>query len=245
MKKRKPIVIAAIALAAAIGLALLSAAVLWFKQYYDYRYALEDYYYTVVPLDYDFTPTRIYNSNGEYMGLTSIYNLMCYNADGKERELEFRVFTDMHDLYPPGTYVKVSASRQWATGKSALAESDVPGPALEKIKASFTASSASTLEEYADERTMQLRRRDTPSADVSCTLSGNDLVYTYIFDADAKESAADSAELLDLVYKAQFRTDEETFPELDAIRLEIKLDDGTTVFSKRYDEKVRFGYEIG
>jgi uncharacterized protein YxeA len=244
MAKRKPIAKVIVVLAAVAVLALLATAIVWFKQYYDYRYALEDYYYTVVPLDYDFTPTKSYNSNGEYMGMVSIYNLMCYNADGVERELEFRVLTDMHDLYPPGTYVKVSASRQWAIGKSALAESDVPEPALERIKAGFTASPASTLDEYADERTKQLRRRGTPPAEVFCALSGNELVYTYIFGADAKELAAESAELLDLVYKSQFRTDEETFPELDAIRLEIKLDDGTMVFSNRYDEKVRFGYEL-
>ena len=240
MKKRKPIIIASVVLAAA----LLAACVIWFKQYYDYRYALEDYYYTVVPLDYDFTPTISLNSDGKPTGaLESNYDLMCYNADGKARRLDFRVFLDMHDLYPPGTFLKVSASKQFATSKVALPEAEVPEKALEKIKETYAASSAASLAEYAEERTRILKARVSTAAEASCAANGTELIYTYVYSALAKETALGDRELLDPVYKSQFRADKETFPELAAIQLIIKLDDGTEIFSKKYNEIVKFGYE--
>ncbi|MDR0221470.1 MAG: DUF1093 domain-containing protein [Lachnospiraceae bacterium] len=243
MKKQKTRAKVFMALAAVLAAAVFVAAVLWFKQYYDNRYVLEDYYYTVVPLDYDFTPARVYNTSGEYMGLRSTYKLRCFSADGQERELEFTASLDMHDLYPPGTFVKVAASKQWATGKNAVAESDVPAAALEKIRAVYPASVAATLAEYAAERMRQLGLHNTPSLEIACEAAGNELIYTYTYSAGAKELAAEAAELLDPVYKSQFRADKEAFPELAAIFLEIKLDDGTVVFTRKYNEIVRFGYE--
>jgi len=228
----------------ALAAFLLASGAFWLKQYYDDRYAIEDYYYTVVPLDYDCTPERAYSSDGKYMGLEKEYSLTCYSSDGKERTLEFKAFLSMQDLYPPGTYVKVSASRKWATGKRALAEADVPETALAMIKEHFIPSSASTLSEYAGERTRQLSAWASSSTDAYCAVAGSDLVYTYIYGAEAKELALSDSELLDPVYKAQFRTDKEAFPELGAIRLLIKLEDGTVVFSKEYDKLVKFGYEM-
>jgi hypothetical protein len=73
---------------------------------------------------------------------------------------------------------------------------------------------------------------------------GNELIYTYTYSAGAKELAEESAELLDPVYKSQFRGDKEAVPELEAIYLEIKLDNGTVIFTQRYNEMVRFGYEL-
>jgi len=239
MKKRKLIIIVSTVLV----VALLAAITIWLKQYYDYRYALEDYYYTIVPLDYDFTPTISYSDNGKAVGFEANYDLMCYNADGKARQLDFRVFPDMHDLYPPGTYVKVAASKQWATSKVAVPETDIPEKALEKIKENYVPSSAASLAEYAEERTRILKARVSTAAVASCVLNETELVYTYVYSASAKETALSDRELLDPVYKSQFRADKETFPELTAIQLIIKLDDGTEIFSKKYDEIVRFGYE--
>ncbi|MDR0221767.1 MAG: YxeA family protein [Lachnospiraceae bacterium] len=244
MKKKKPITIIFLALAGVIAVVVLVAAVLWFKQYYDNRYVLEDYYYTVVPGDYDFTPVRVYNESGAFMGWRSTYKLRCFNADGKERELEFTAALDMHDLYPPGTFVKVAASKQWATGKNAVAEGDVPVVAWEKIRAVYPASAATTLTEYAEERTEQLSRRNTPSLSIACAVAGDELVYTYTYSAGAKELAEEAAELLDSVYRSQFRADKEAFPELEAIYLEIKLADGAVVFSRKYNDVVRFGFEL-
>jgi len=243
LNKRKPVFKIIMILTVLLTVGLLATGVLWFKQYYDYRYALEDYYYTVVPLDYDYTPARAYDSEDNYVGLEKEYNLVCYNADGKKRELEFKVFLDVQDLYPPGTYVRVSASKQWTIGKSALAESDVPEKALEKVKEHYAPSSASTLSEYADERTRQLSTWVSPATDVFCTLIETDLVYTYVYSSEAKELALSDVELLDPVYKSQFRPDKDTFPELEAISLIIKLEDGTEIFSQKYNERVMFSYE--
>jgi len=225
----------------AIIVLLLAAGVIWAKQYYDNRYAIEDYYYTAVPLDYDFTPTMSYSTDGEPMGLESNYRLFCYNAEGEARELEFRVSTSMHDLYPPGTFVKVGASKLWATGKHAVPETDVPEKALEKIN--YTPSSASTLTEYAAERTRLLKTRAYPVADVSCDANETDLIYTYVYGTTVKESALRDVESLDWVYRSQFRTDKDMFPELAAIHLIVELNDGTEIFSRKYDKIVRFGYE--
>jgi len=244
LNKRNPAIKIIIIATVALAVALLAAGVLWFKQYYDYRYALEDYYYTVIPLDYDITPERAYNSNGEFMRLEKEYNLSCFNADGRERELEFNVFLDMQELYPPGTYVRVSASKQWAIGKSALAEDDVPETALKKIKENFKSSSAMSLHEYADERSRQLNVKVSSAVEASCSLIENELFYAYVYSAQARETASSDAELLDPVYRSQFRTDKDTFPELKAIHLIIKLDDGTEVFSEQYSERVKFGYEM-
>jgi len=239
MKIRRLIVI----LAVILGGVLLTMGAIWFKQYYDNRYVLEDYYYTIVPLDYDYTPRMSHSDDGQAMGLETSYDLVCYNADGKARKLEFRVFLDSHDLYPPGTYVKVSASKQLAMGKSALAETDVPEKALEKIKENNAPSSAVSLAEYADERTRILKARVYPGANVSCTVNETDLIYSYVYGAGRQDTALSDTELLDPVYKSQFRTDKEAFPELTAIHLIIKLDDGTEVFSRKYNERVEFDYE--
>ena len=226
--------------------------VLWFKQYYDNRYVLYDYYYTVVPLDYDFTPTKMYNSNGAHMGYEKEYDLICFNADGKEKELKFRAMLNFQELYPPGTYVRVSVSKTIVLRQNALDEADVPEKAIERIKENFRPSSASSLAEYAAERTRQLAARNTPSLTISCTVdgtgtgseSGSALIYTYLYSTEASDLAEQAAEFQDPVYRAQFRTDKEAFPELTAIFLEIKLDDGTIVFSEKYDKRVKFGYEM-
>ncbi|MDR2044576.1 MAG: hypothetical protein LBQ15_09480 [Clostridium sp.] len=226
------------------ALVLTAAAALWLKGYYGDRYALEAAYYTVVPLAYDNTPVYALDSNGQAQGLKAEYRLMCYNAEGEARELEFDAYLDFHDVYPPGTYLKVSVSKLWTIGKEALDVSEVPAKALEKIKENFEPSSASTLDEYAGERTRQLSARNTPSLTISCDAEETGLVYTYVYSANAKTLAEEAAEFLDPVYRSQFRTDQEAFPELPAIFLEIKLEGGTTIFSQKYDRRVEFGYEL-
>jgi len=238
-KKRRigPIISLALVLVVAIP------TVLWCKQYYDNRYALEDYYYTVVPLDYDYTPVKSYNSKGDHVGFETRYKLLCFNAEGKSRELEFRANPDMHALYPPGTYLKVSAGKRHVLAKRAIVRTDIPDTALELIMANFTPSSATSPSEYADERTRQLSARNKVSLNVTCALRDTELIYTYTYNRDAVELANDAALLLDPVYKSQFKTDNAMFPEINAIVLEIMLDDGTVVFSKKYNQRVAFGYE--
>jgi len=229
MRKRKPIFWVFAALAAA----LLVVFTFWAKRYYDYRYALEDHYYTVVPLDYDITPQWANDSDGNPVERVTYYNLTCYNADGEARELQGRVRVDMADLYPPGTFLRFSASRQLVIGQRALDEADIPLKALEKIRESYVPSSASTLDEYAQERTRLLG--------ISCAANDSILIYTYIYQDKAQ--AEDATELLDPVYRTQFRADQEAFPELTAIFLEIRQEDGMAVFSQKYDRRVMFDYE--
>jgi uncharacterized protein (TIGR01655 family) len=221
------------------------AVVFWFKQYYENRYVLDDYYYTVVPLDYDITPERMYNIDGAHMGYEKEYELVCYNAGGEQKTLRFRAMLRFQELYPPGTYVRVSASKTTVLRQNALDAADIPEAALNKINENFTPSSASSLTQYANERTLFLSERNTPSLKISCAPaeSENALIYTYLYSADAKEAAEAAAEYQDFVYRAQFRADKDTFPELSAIFLEIKLDDGTLIYSQKYDKRVLFGYD--
>ena len=236
MKKRK----AGRWVALALAVAAATVIVLFFKQYYDARYVLDDYYYTVVPLDYDITP--YWDSQGDRV---TDYKLECYNADGEARMLSFSVLIDAHksDLYPPGTYMRVGASKQLVIGRRAVDEGSVPEKALEMIRASFAPAAASSLAEYAQERTLQLATRNTPSLTASSDADGDELVYTYVYSADARELAEGAADLLDPVYSVQFRTDKQAFPGLSAIFLEVRLSDGTVVFSKKYDTRVTFDYE--
>jgi uncharacterized protein YxeA len=230
---------------AGAALALLAAVAVVGRQYYQYRYALADIYYTVVPLDYDTTPFRALDSDGNVQGLKVTYKLTGYNKEGQDRALEFDANLSFHDLYPPGTYLQVRVSQQWAIGKEALDPSQVPAKALEKIHERFAPSSASTPAEYARERTAQLSARNTPSLTVTCAEQGSTLVYTYLYGPGAEPLAQEAAELLPSVYTAQFRTDSAVFPELTAIFLEIQLAGGTVIFSEKYDRQVKFGYEGG
>jgi len=200
---------------------------------------LNDSYYTVVPLDYDITPSK--DTGGRYTD----YTLACYNADGVSRELTFSVLIDAHnsDLYPPGTYMRVDVSKQLVIGRRAVDKTSVPDLALEKIMVDFKPSSAATLIDYAAERVNQLKAMKTAATTVTCAVQDSCLVYLYVYSADKKAAAESAADLLDPVYYVQFRTDKDAFPELDAITLEIRLDNGAQVFSKKYDNRVEFDYE--
>ena len=213
--------------------------VLLAKGYYDSRYVLDKYYYTVVPLDYDITPSV--DSGGRFTD----YALTCYNGDGEAKDLTFSVLIDAHssDLYPPGTFLRVSCSKLLVIGRRAIDRSDVPERALARIDAVFAPTSALSLAEYAAERTGQLAPGSVGAHEASCAPEGSALRYIYVFSAGGKAAAEAAAELLDPVYKVQFRTDKDAFPELTAIFLEIRMDDGTVVFSQKYDTRVKFDYE--
>jgi len=214
--------------------------VLFLKQYYDNRYVLDDRFYSVVPLDYDITPYR--DEQGDRV---TDYTLTCYNADGEAREFSFTVLVDAHgsDLYPPGTYMRVDVSKQLVIGRRAVDEGSIPEKAKEGIAANFTPAFATSLEQYAEERTRQLAVQGTPAQTVSCIADGTTLVYAYTYSSAGKELAQKTVDFLDPVYSVQFRADKQAYPELTAIFLEIKLDDGTEIFSQKYDTRVEFDYE--
>jgi len=64
---------------------------------------------------------------------------------------------------------------------------------------------------------------------------GTTLIYTYTYSKKERELAEKAALLQDFVYQVQYKIDKAIFPELTAIFLEIKLDDGTQIFSKKYN----------
>lgn len=226
-----------------IVLAIVIPTTIFAKQYYDVRYALEGTYYTVIPLDYDLTPQR-----DKFDNRYTSYTLPCYDADGRVRVLEFRINVDANPvhLYPPGTFVRVDASRSIVLEQLACDVSDVPQGALQKIKENYTPYSVSSLEDYASQRTKVLSARNTPSVTVSCT-AGTDgastLTYTYVYSYNAKYLAEEMAGLIEPVYLAQFRADKLVYPNLTAIFVEIKLDNGTVIYSQKFDEYIYFNYE--
>ena len=223
-----------------VAAAAVILVILIFKQYYDSRYVLDDYYYTVVPQDYDITPYI----DGQGDRVTD-YDLTCYNAGGEARELSFAVLIDAHKdiLYPPGTFIRVSASKQLVIGRRAVDVSSIPEKALDMILRDHAPLDTSSLSGYAKEMTRLLSAKNTLSLEAACEAEGGALVYRYVYSVDSREEAVAAAELLDPVYYVRFRTDKQAFPELTAIFLEVRLSDGTAVFSQKYDTRVTYDYE--
>jgi len=226
-----------------VALVIIAAipVVLFLKKYYDNRYVLDDQYFTVVPLDYDITPYR-----DEIGDRVTDYTLTCYNAEGESRELSFAVLIDAHgsDLYPPGTFIRVDMSKQLVIGRRAIDKTTIPPKAIEMIETNFVPSTAATLREYAEERLDRLPRKNAPHlTGTSAKATGTTLWFTYTFDNNAKEAAEEAAELLDPVFNAQFRTDKQAFEELTSLTLEIILEDGSEIFTQKYETIIEFDYE--
>ena len=127
MKKKSRLWIVLIAVAAVIV-----AAAVFGKQYYDNRYVGKDYY-TVVPADYDVTPGPIYGMSGEEEATGVNYKLTAYDENGESKIVEFSVTGDS-GAPQPGTYLKINASKQLVVGWGETEESSIPAGALEKIK---------------------------------------------------------------------------------------------------------------
>lgn len=241
--RRRPRWLLPAMLAAAAALVVVLATTL--KGYYDARYVEDRAYYTVIPRDYDYTPHRVLDSQGVERDWACDYLLTCYDADGAARELEFRAMLRYQELYPPGTYVRVSVSQASVLGQRALDRSEVPEEALERLDVIYQPTTAATLPDYALEQSGYLSRRETPSLGIGCRAEGDALVYTYTYDAQARELAEDAAVALDLAYRAQFRADKDACPGLSAIYLEVRLSDGTLLFTQKYDRRVTYGYDGG
>lgn len=130
-KKKKTVVWIVVAV---LVVAVVGGAV-WAKQYYQDRYVGSDYY-TVVPMNFDLTPETLYDRNGKAMEMGKNFTLMAYDDQGQPRQVDFTVKGDEPSDYPqPGTYLKVSASKQIVVGWDVIDESSVPAKALEQIKA--------------------------------------------------------------------------------------------------------------
>lgn len=120
----------------AVVVVLIVAGVIWGRQYYEDHYVISDYYYAVVPEGYDMTPEPQYDNHGNLRQYGKEYTLTAYNDQGEARELEFTVMGDSSAQYPqPGTYLKISTSKQLVVGQSTVDKGDVPEKALEKLNA--------------------------------------------------------------------------------------------------------------
>ena len=119
--------------------ALVVIVAVWGKQYYEARYVGADYY-TMIPLDYDMTQKPRYSMKGEDVGTGIEYKLTAYNEQGEPRQISFIVYSEESGLSSgvkqpqPGTYLRVSASKQLVVGWGVIEENEVPTAALEKIK---------------------------------------------------------------------------------------------------------------
>jgi uncharacterized protein (TIGR01655 family) len=114
--------------------ALIIAAVIWGKQYYENRYVGSDYF-AMVPLDFDVTPETMYSMDGKEVGLGKKYSLTAYNEQGESKTVGFSVNSEDSTNYPqPGTYLRISASKQIVVGWSVINESSIPEKALNMIK---------------------------------------------------------------------------------------------------------------
>jgi len=108
------------------------------KQYYDSRYVGTDYY-TMVPLDFDMTPKQAQSSSGEDMGNALQYDLTAYNNTGEAKQVSFTVYDvesgfNRGEKQPqPGSYLRVSASKQLVVGWQEIEENAVPKNVLEMI----------------------------------------------------------------------------------------------------------------
>jgi len=119
---------------------LLLAIAVWGKQYYENRYVGADYY-SMVPLNYDMTPSAMLDKDGKETGPTGItYNLTAYNNQGEDKAVSFTVY-DPDSGYSrgekqpqPGTYLWISASKQIVVRWDVTDEHSIPEKALKRIK---------------------------------------------------------------------------------------------------------------
>lgn len=109
------------------------AGALWAKNYYDSRYVGHDFY-TVVPADEPVALGDLLDADGNPADTGYPYSLVGYDNDLNRRVLEFDKRADSDDgLYQPGTYLKVSASKQIVLNEAVVNESEVPAEILEKL----------------------------------------------------------------------------------------------------------------
>ena len=123
---------------AALAGAVVVAAALWGRQYYNDRYVGSDYY-TMVPYDYDMAQAPMYSMSGEEIGTGVNYYLTAYGVNGEEKQVTFRVYSpesglSRGEIQPrPGTYLWVSASKTILLRWREIGAADVPEAALSMI----------------------------------------------------------------------------------------------------------------
>lgn len=119
---------------AVVVVVIVAFAAVWGKNYYENRY-VSDSYYAQVPTDEPMTLEGLKDNQGKVVDKGHTYNLTAYDKDGNERKLEVTVRTSKtSELYKPGTYLKIEASKQIVTGQSVIRETKIPPAAFAKIQ---------------------------------------------------------------------------------------------------------------
>lgn len=127
MKTIKGIIIAAVVL---LGI----AGAFWAKGYYNDHYVVSDYYYTQIPLDEVNEDSWLVDADGVKQEKGKQYDLIGYDENGESKEVYFSKTGSAEDYYAPGTYIKVSASKEITVGVEVVDETDVPQTALNQIQ---------------------------------------------------------------------------------------------------------------
>ncbi|QIK69486.1 YxeA family protein [Erysipelothrix sp. HDW6C] len=103
-------------------------------QYYQNRYVGSEYF-ARVPLDFNTEPVAITDDRGAFFANGVSYQLDGYNEKGEHRVLEFTVYGDKaSEMYEPGAYLSISASKQIVVGQSEVKDTDIPPTVLVKIR---------------------------------------------------------------------------------------------------------------
>lgn len=117
-----------------IVIAIVAAGAIWAKGYYEDRYVSQSYY-AQVPADESMDIQGLKDNQGKVVDKGHEYKLTAYDANGNARDLEVTVYTSKtSELYQPGTYLKIEASKQIVTGQAVIHETDIPSAALAKIQ---------------------------------------------------------------------------------------------------------------
>ena len=123
---------------AALAVAVVVAAALWGRRYYNDRYVGADYY-AMVPYGYDMAQAPMYSMSGDEIGNGISYDLTAYDENGEKKQVTFRVYSpesglSRGEMQPqPGTYLWVSASKTIVLKWREIEEAAVPEAALNMI----------------------------------------------------------------------------------------------------------------
>lgn len=102
--------------------------------YYNDRYVGEDYY-TKIPSNTNLELEDIKDQEGVVQATGYEYKLAGYNTQLQKRTLEFSQHaTKVEDLYQPGTYLKISVSKQIVLSEEVVNASAVPTQILELLQ---------------------------------------------------------------------------------------------------------------
>ena len=115
---------------AALVLALATAGFFVAKRYYDNHYVAASSFYTMVPMNFDITPTQMYDNNGRPVDVNGvIYQMTAFNDQGESAPVEFTVL-EGRNFYQPGQFLSVQLSGSGTVlGQSVVAENEVPASA--------------------------------------------------------------------------------------------------------------------